>query len=960
MLPQDPRPNVLSSLGQALLQAIKGLPAPLRFVVAIIILLVIAFVLRAVIPPDLAPLFYVLPALGLICYLIVELRVFRGVKPVEPHRKPATESAPEPEEPMPRPIPPEPELPDPTAAQQTYLRRLQTVCNTLLLQYIDPEAFASERMRQQVMDLASVYTTLDTTAQVRVEGEKETGRRTKARLAERPEAETRLLTALEAAAAQRRMVLLGDPGSGKSTFIKHLALCLAGESLEPGHDWLARLQPQWPHGPLFPLLVVLRDFARSPHCDGTADGLWRFLGGELASFAPRLQRRMVDDGGVLVLFDGLDEVTEEAQRIRVRDAVANFASRYNHPRNRYLVTCRVYAYQDPRWQLPEVFPVYTLAPFTDERIEAFIDAWYREVEQLGWKTSAEATELAGRLKQAVQQPGLNVLAPRPLLLTVMALLHTTRGRLPDDRVKLYAETVKLLLARWQEARLGVESGVSCMVNLDRLQAALEKVTFEAHLAQQTKGTADIPEKDLREALAKGCLNGDWNGAGTLISYIKERAGLLVERAPGLYTFPHRTFQEYLAAVHLALQPAFTHIAADLVRKNPTQWREVFMLAVSYMAREQRLPHIALPAVEELCPRQAAPLDPTARRAVAAEEWRAAWWAGEGLCEIGLGDARQLQGAFVDHVCGWLTALVEAGALVPVERAAAGRVLALLGDRRPGVGLRADGLPDITWRGVSEGPFWMGGSDADRLARDKEKPRHRIHLSAFHVARYPVTNEQYYAFWRDQGYAEKWRHCWTDGGWEWKKDQTGPYTVGGSVDLPNHPVVGVSWYEAVAFCHWLTERLQAAGELGSDQQIRLPTEAEWERAARGPVPTQDAPSRRYPWEGDWQEDRCNSQEARLDATSAVGLFPRGATPDGIYDLAGNVFEWCWDWYGERTYAESQDAHNPQGPDQGEYRVLRGGSWLNEGPQVCRCGFRNWLNPGLRYNLRGFRCLRASSS
>ncbi len=244
MLPQDPRPNALSSLGQALLQAIKGLPAPLRFVVAIMILVVIAVVVRAVIPPQLMPLFYVLPALGLVCYVILELKVFRGPKPPKPSEGPVVEPQVEHTvKPSAAPAPPQPDLPDPTAAQQTYLRRLQTVCNTLLLQYIDPKSFESERMRQQVMDLASVYTTLDTTVQVLVKGEKETGRHTKARLAERPEAESRLLTALEAAAAQRQMVLLGDPGSGKSTFIKHLALCLAGESLEPGHEWLARLQP---------------------------------------------------------------------------------------------------------------------------------------------------------------------------------------------------------------------------------------------------------------------------------------------------------------------------------------------------------------------------------------------------------------------------------------------------------------------------------------------------------------------------------------------------------------------------------------------------------------------------------------------------------------------------------------------------------------------------------------------
>ena len=139
------------------------------------------------------------------------------------------------------------------------------------------------------------------------------------------------------------MVLLGDPGSGKSTFIKHLGLCLAGEILQPDAGWLERLGEGWQHGTLFPLLVVLRDFARTPDCDGSADGLWRFIAQDVGDFALHLKQSL-DAGGVLVLLDGLDEVSDQDQRARVRDAVAAFAQRYNHPRNRYLVTCRVYAY----------------------------------------------------------------------------------------------------------------------------------------------------------------------------------------------------------------------------------------------------------------------------------------------------------------------------------------------------------------------------------------------------------------------------------------------------------------------------------------------------------------------------------------------------------------------------------------------------------------------------------------
>jgi len=162
------------------------------------------------------------------------------------------------------------------------------------------------------------------------------------------------------------------------------------------------------------------------------------------------------------------------------------------------------------------------------------------------------------------------------------------------------------------------------------------------------------------------------------------------------------------------------------------------------------------------------------------------------------------------------------------------------------------------------------------------------------------------------------------------------------------VVGVSWYEAAAYCGWLT------AELDDGHTYRLPTEAEWERAARG------SQGHRYPWGDEWREERCNSVEAGLGATSPVGLFPRGAAEGGIHDMVGNVWEWCRDWYGADYYARSQDARNPTGPKRGSGRVLRGGSWYNSGPSRCRCGVRNWNAPWSRVGGMGFRCVRTLSS
>ncbi len=830
---------------------------------------------------------------------------------------------------------------DPTAAKLAYLRHLQTVCNTLRLQYIDPKAFESDKMRQQMMRLADVYTTLDTTTAARVEGDKATR-----------EEQARPLTALEAATQQRWMVLLGDPGSGKSTFIQHLGFCLASELLEPDAGWLARLGGAWRYGALFPVLVILREFARSAHCDGGIEGLWRFIESQVGDFAPQL-KQLLNTGGVLLLFDGLDEVANQDQRALVRDAVAAFAAKYNHPRNRYLVTCRIYAYAqtDNRtgqylFRLPDPFVDYRLADFSPDRIAAFITAWYTEVYALGWKTQPEADELAGKLRDAVQRPGLAELASRPLLLTVMALLHTTRGRLPDDRVRLYAETVELLLARWQEACLGAESGISRQVNLDQLQTALQKATYDAHLEQKIDPgregmLADLAEAQLRQAL-QGCLDGDWNRAGELITFIQERAGLLIENAPGIYTYPHRSFQEYLAAAHLCEQYNFPKNARQLLNSNPAQWREVVLMAVGIMARIKRLPHIALLVVGELCP-VSAPVAPA--QEITPRTWRAAWHAGDALLEIGLSVARQAEEetkdeteeteeeeSLVDRVLDWLAALTATpGALSPAERAAAGETLDRLG--------------------------WLP-PDLDAFI---------LIQNPFLIAKYPVTNAQFARFIEAGGY-ENPAYWGGEAGraWRWRVQEHPDYRGKDAITQPEYwdhprfgkhrrgyPVVGVSWYEAMAYCVWLKEQLKVEScrlQVMRDGQLvtlnlqpetidaRLPTDEEWIAAAGGDE------GDRYPWGPEWDPAKANTSESNLGGTTPVALYPDGKSPAGVLDLSGNVWEWLASEYQEG--------------DSSGY-ALRGGSWYNA-RYGARVAGRSRDAVFYSYNFNGFRVVVSAPS
>ena len=871
---------------------------------------------------------------------------------------------------------------DPVQLEETYLRRVMVSCNALPLAVIDPRAV--ERTRQQTMDLLAVYVALDTQTPVAVkEGGEDEGKRRQREEGLEPGHETRPLTALEAAARERPMVLLGGPGSGKSTFVNYLALCLAGARLEhlretsalPEDGWLTHLEPVWTHGPLLPLQVTLRHFAASDWCDGTAAGLWHFVADTLATqgladFAPYLRQQLLD-GGVIVLLDGLDEVADPEERKAVRDAVADFAATYGHPDNHYLVTCRGYAYQDPRSQL-ERFAAHTLAPFNQKQIDEFIGCWYKEVCRLGWKNEIEAEDLTHRLQAATRRPDLAPLARSPLQLTMMASLHFSWGRLPEDRAKLYQQMVELLLVRWQEARLGEEVSVTQAVSADKLESALEQVAFVAHRAQEgPEGTADVGEVVLRSVL-KDYLEGSWDRAGELAAYIRERAGLLIERGPGVYTFPHRSYQEYLAGSHLAVQPDFPDQAASLIRENYAQWREVVLWAVGVMARLKKMIHVAVDVAAALCPRE------VPDQAVSEADWRSAYLAGEVLLEIGLEGvkARERHERVLARVQGWLMALIKRGALTPAERAAAGNVLARLGDPRPGVGLREDGLPDVVWCEVPAGPFIMGTRKEEIPALKErfgeyewyeyewEMPQHRLDLLAYSISKYPVTNAQFQAFVEAGGYRERqyWVEAeaaqfWQDGmikhifprtikegEIEWIEGIANtPKDLGEPFNLSNHPVVGATWYEAVAFCHWLTERLQETGEIGLDQEVTLPSEAQWEKAARGDD------GRIFPWGSEFDAAKCNVYETGIGVTSAVGMFPAGASPYGVQDMGGNTLEWCRTKWRD-NYKEPAD----ESLEGMSLRVLRDGAYyLNRG--VARCAVRNRIAPDVSYSFSFRICL-----
>jgi formylglycine-generating enzyme required for sulfatase activity len=256
--------------------------------------------------------------------------------------------------------------------------------------------------------------------------------------------------------------------------------------------------------------------------------------------------------------------------------------------------------------------------------------------------------------------------------------------------------------------------------------------------------------------------------------------------------------------------------------------------------------------------------------------------------------------------------------------------------------------DLDFVSIPAGEFLMGSDTSrDRQADSDEQPQHTLSVSEFLIMRHPVTNAQYRGFVEATGHRNP---------LFWKKGEFPD-------DKANHPVVGVSYKDAITYCRWAGEQIGLP--------LRLPTESEWEKAARGPD------GRVYPWGDRWEAGRCNTREAKLKGTTPVGHFsPAGDSPYGLTDLGGNVQEWLSNLYGPYPYTPEDgrellvnnlehDQLLPRLWDTGctsvpssleagkDKSVIRGSSW-RETKYQSRCAYRSWAAPLHRSDDTSFRC------
>jgi hypothetical protein len=469
--------------------------------------------------------------------------------------------------------------------------------------------------------------------------------------------------------------------------------------------------------------------------------------------------------------------------------------------------------------------------------------------------------------------GVRRLAANPLLLTVLALMKRQGVVLPERRVQLFDQAVNLLLLSWNRAR-GLGRPPEYTPDVEQLLPILAELALWMHANNPEEGLAQ--ERDLHaklEEIHRRRMVADPVAATEhFLTDVRDYGNLLLARGANEYGFIHLTFQEYLAAMgvaqmgHTQVEPVVAELASHL---GQSTWREVSLLAIGYIGVIQRRQPAAGDALLLLA------------ESTQGEAGAGAVLAGQALVDVWpAGVTQACKTALVEKLNATMT---ERSVRAPL-RLQAGLALADLGEEPPGLDdfIPIPGLPGVR------------------------------------IGKYPVTNAQFRRFVDAGGYQT--RAWWSDKGWEYRQrwNWTEPRLWGNEQFNRRTQPVNVSWHEAEAYCNWLSAT-RAYGVIGVDECVRLPSEEQWLQAARNGQPAPADAKVDFPWRSPFEPWRANtkeSEESKLDQTSPVHMYAGGCTPDGVWDMLGNVREWT------ATLDQIDSDGDP-------WYIMRGGSWWESG-------------------------------
>lgn len=681
--------------------------------------------------------------------------------------------------------------------------------------------------------------------------------------------------------ATESLYVSGGPGTGKSTFCRWVAWLVAEGALPsldvPPPEGFAEVLDDRLKGRL-PLLIRLRELweylparvGANPTVSELEESLGRWVDKKRPDgLNSDLLRTHIAYGSALIVLDGMDEVPVSSvsaagktyPRHQLLSALAEACPLWNAAGNRLLLTSRPYGLspeQASRTRLGSA----PLNQLPRDLQTLLAQRWFAILSGEPETAAQTAADLFANIDS---QPWLVELAANPLLLTAMCIVFDEGKRLPQDKHDLYERVVATVLySRYHDPadidkakrELGViaygmhtGAGLADGRTTPKAEATFHEVERWLQNYQQLKDYTERAEAsafDAREDLL--------SQSGLFLSTGHDRAG-----------FTHLSFQEFFAAQRAFTvdEPRLAEVFLD--RATTPEWRNTLSFLFGRLVGMFPEPKKAIDLLEARLKGVSA--TDTGLLLVLAD-----------AAQVLTGKGIALQSESLARLQRVLLQAMIGPAAIAV-RADVGSALGRLGDPR----FRADlwWLPAEELLGfikVDAGPFTMGSDrHTDTQSEDREQPQHVVELPDFYIARYPVTVAQFRAFVDDTRFEIEDRSCLRG--------------------VQNHPVVSVSFREAHAYCRWLTEKLRSLEstpsafqeKLANGWAITLPSEAEWEKVARG----RDA--RIYAWGNEFIVANANSMEAGLGTTSTVGLFPDGASPYGALDMCGNVWEWTRSLY-----------------------------------------------------------------
>lgn len=757
-----------------------------------------------------------------------------------------------------------------------------------------------------------------------------------------------------------RHLIIGSLGSGKTSLVNHIITQIAEYKLygrETSSSVVSVFKDKYVC--YMPLKEITRD-TEEKIFDNFELNEW--IINKLKKVLNSSEQKEVDEhfaevskNGTLLLVDGLDEIDIE-ERKKILQILNLFC---DNPDNVVIATIRKEVLVEDSW-LSEIsgYQQIILADFNPKQIRDYICKWKDYASKIDEDSSLDVDVIA---KTIFDNCYLKELASNPLFLTLMMLIAENEGVFPKSRTKVYEEATRLIIERWNEKSF--ESAEEAL----KIREALEQAAFDGmnNLIGQNKRYGDTSAY-ISDAFTKMFPD---KKVAKYIKAVSEKTGIIVQTGDSKYTFALQSFMEYFAASYISKKLDIVSFIEEQKEKL-VPWQEVVVFGVTKIALERV--GIATAILYQLVKS-----DYQFKNKIAPEKILISGMiTQELLCESNNHEII----VFKERIKSWLKHYICDKSITYRLRFEIGNVLGRLGDDRIGVGIRkiyGVDYPDIKWIRIPSGISEFGSPQGHI------NKVHFKELSEYLISMYPITNEQFRPF-LAQGYSKK--EYWTNEGWAWvngqdeiyfKKETSGRYTEERKKqyeiwlksrvlerrkepfwwqdypwNIANRPVVGITWYEAVAYCNWLNIecRMQLkvflSDEEFADAQICLPTLEEWEKAARGPKCT------KYPWGKnlDYKRIRANVDICNLNQTCAVGIFSEGKSGYGLYDVAGNVYEWIST--GVTQIETEKWKRECENLEEKYERLVKGGAW-NMDYEQTKAAYDEWDYPLIFDQNTGFR-------